>query len=74
MKLVHLKNWETHRQAYPDASLKDYSDNLEEIAIKCLGNIRNPMLRKKLECAIQMYERAKKEFEKKEVKNNGKAN
>lgn len=75
MKLVHLSNWETHRKAYPNASLKDYSDNMEEIAIRCLGHIRNPKLRKMLECSIQMYEKAKKEFEKKEVKEeNGETN
>lgn len=68
MKLVHLSNWESHRKNYPQASLEDYSDNLMEIAIKCLGNIRNPMLRKKLELAIMMYQRAKQEFAKEEEK------
>jgi len=68
MKLVHLSNWDAHRKNYPQASLEDYSDNLMEISIKCLGNIRNPMLRKKLELAILMYQRAKQEFAKKEEK------
>lgn len=68
MKLIHLSNWDSHRKNYPQASLEDYSDNLVEMAIKCLGNIRNPVLRKKLELAILMYQRAKQEFSKKEEK------
>ncbi len=64
MNLTHLSNWESHRKNYPEAKLEDYSDNLAEIAIRCLGNIRNPVLRKKLELAILMYQRAKKEFKK----------
>ena len=66
MKLVHLSNWSDHRKNYPQATLEDYSDNLMEVAIKCLGNIRNPNLRKKLELSILMYQRAKQEFSNKE--------
>ena len=66
MKLVHLSNWSDHRKNYPQATLEDYSDHLMEVAIKCLRNIRNPNMKKKLELSILMYQRAKQEFSNKE--------